>query len=932
MTVSELQTKQAIDQALRSFNTGHLAANALALFQTLGYQSDKKFELYPNTSTNFITTFDQDRKLNPQNARLYEWQSVDFLFQLTWDEITGNSQLQLAFNTSAKVDTTFFTSYLFFAIGLRGSAYTYKQLNAIAREINKLFFMPVMILFRHGSTLTLSIINRRLDKRNDSKDVLEKVKHIKDIPFASPQRAHIEIFFALSLAQLHKKHGFSNFDQFHEAWQKTLDSNVKFLKDADPEDSIRIYLQEIGRIRLLRADEEIELARKIADLLELERVREQLSRQLKRTPDDTEWADAVKMPLLDFRHRLQIGRKAKNKMVESNLRLVVSIAKKYQNRGLDFQDLIQEGNLGLIRAAEKFDYKKGNRFSTYATWWIRQAITRAIINQSRTIRLPVHLWEKLSRIKETTKLLSQELGRSPKKEEIANRLGMTTENLRFSEVPIISLDTRIGKEEDSTLGDLIEFDGETPEDYISKIHLREDLESFLDTLRPRERNVLRMRHGLDDGIEKTLQQIGDRFHVTRERIRQIEAEAMAKLRHPNRDSFDRYICTAGVDRTQTKNPTCEQIQSIQLKTSNSSPHHHCDKVFEEQVCSKRVEPSQTTDLITPNASLQRANLEEKNQSQAHLSSVALSEINLNPANRQDNNLSLTELRKTDFNEIIKPMEQNSADLLQWLAALEEVFSQQGAQLTEALRELQDPGKPLSENLVLELEDSRKKFIELRDKVLEMAESLAVSPMLKSEKIVSLKDIKSLLQAVALAEEQSHANEKIRSRALTVLERVLAIAHRVESNFQPLLECQEKAHELQSTVCESKGFDLHPDTEALALGNHPFSKLLTLISECEEADDERLADLHDAVAQSFGRTLAIAAVRGNLIVWAESVPDLPAPSTNKGLEATSLLEPSESKTLPIVEPPPTEESNVAPAEPAIASLTTEGKDSGDPNPY
>ncbi|MCT7972635.1 RNA polymerase sigma factor RpoD [Laspinema olomoucense] len=306
------------------------------------------------------------------------------------------------------------------------------------------------------------------------------------------------------------------------------------------EDSIRLYLQEIGRIRLLRADEEIELARKIADLLELERIREHLCDHLHREPYDAEWADAVKMTVGQFRHRLHCGRRAKDKMVQSNLRLVVSIAKKYMNRGLSFQDLIQEGSLGLIRAAEKFDHEKGYKFSTYATWWIRQAITRAIADQSRTIRLPVHLYETISRIKKTTKLLSQEMGRKPTEEEIATRMEMTIEKLRFiaksAQLPI-SLETPIGKEEDSRLGDFIESDGETPEDQVSKNLLREDLESVLDTLSPRERDVLRLRYGLDDGRMKTLEEIGQIFNVTRERIRQIEAKALRKLRHPNRNSI-----------------------------------------------------------------------------------------------------------------------------------------------------------------------------------------------------------------------------------------------------------------------------------------------------------------------------------------------------------------------------------------------------------
>ena len=312
------------------------------------------------------------------------------------------------------------------------------------------------------------------------------------------------------------------------------------------EDSIRLYLQEIGRIRLLRAEEEIELARKIADLLKLERILDEIEDGMDREATDQEWAAAVRQDEGEefsddaFMLRVRRGRRAKDKMVQSNLRLVVSIAKKYMNRGLSFQDLIQEGSLGLIRAAEKFDHEKGYKFSTYATWWIRQAITRAIADQSRTIRLPVHLYETISRIKKTTKLLSQELGRKPTEEEIATRMEMTIEKLRFiaksAQLPI-SLETPIGKEEDSRLGDFIESDGETPEDQVSKSLLREDLESVLGTLSPRERDVLRLRYGLDDGRMKTLEEIGQIFNVTRERIRQIEAKALRKLRHPNRNSI-----------------------------------------------------------------------------------------------------------------------------------------------------------------------------------------------------------------------------------------------------------------------------------------------------------------------------------------------------------------------------------------------------------
>nr|APP88620.1 RNA polymerase sigma factor [Paulinella micropora]AQX45387.1 RNA polymerase sigma factor [Paulinella micropora] len=304
------------------------------------------------------------------------------------------------------------------------------------------------------------------------------------------------------------------------------------------EDSIRVYLQEIGRIRLLRPDEEIELARKISDLLYLEELAGKFEGKNGYYPDNKEWAVLVEMSLLKFRRRLLLGRRAKAKMVQSNLRLVVSIAKKYMNRGLSFQDLIQEGSLGLIRAAEKFDHEKGYKFSTYATWWIRQAITRAIADQSRTIRLPVHLYETISRIKKTTKVLSQEFGRKPTEEEIAESMEMTIEKLRFiaksAQLPI-SLETPIGKEEDSRLGDFIEADIENPEQDVAKNLLREDLEGVLATLSPRERDVLRLRYGLDDGRMKTLEEIGQIFDVTRERIRQIEAKALRKLRHPNRN-------------------------------------------------------------------------------------------------------------------------------------------------------------------------------------------------------------------------------------------------------------------------------------------------------------------------------------------------------------------------------------------------------------
>ena len=264
------------------------------------------------------------------------------------------------------------------------------------------------------------------------------------------------------------------------------------------EDPVRMYLKEIGKVHLLSSEDEIELAKKI------------------------ELGDEL----------------AKEKLTEANLRLVVSIAKRYVGRGMQFLDLIQEGNLGLIKAVEKFDYRKGYKFSTYATWWIRQAITRAIADQARTIRIPVHMVETINRLVRVSRQLLQELGREPSPEEVASRVDMPVERVReimkVSQEPV-SLETPIGEEEDSHLGDFIQDDQvAVPADAATFTMLHEQLMEVLDTLTEREQKVLRLRFGLDDGRPRTLEEVGREFNVTRERIRQIEAKALRKLRHPSR--------------------------------------------------------------------------------------------------------------------------------------------------------------------------------------------------------------------------------------------------------------------------------------------------------------------------------------------------------------------------------------------------------------
>jgi len=304
---------------------------------------------------------------------------------------------------------------------------------------------------------------------------------------------------------------------------------------------VTVYLDEIGGVSLLNAQQEVELARMIQDLLALETVETRLTEELGRKPTEVEWAAAVGMSKPAFTNRLARARNAKHRMVQANLRLVVSIAKNYLNRGMSLQDLIQEGSMGLIRGAEKFDHRRGYKFSTYAHWWIRQAVTRAIADQSRTIRLPVHVYEIMSRMKKATKELSNTYGRDPTDAEVAEKMNMTLEKYEAinnnSRLPL-SMELTVGENENRRLEETIEDDrAEAPDDKTLADLLKEDLENVLNTLSPRERDVLRMRYGMDDGSTKTLEEVGNRFKVTRERIRQIEAKALRKLRQPSRNTI-----------------------------------------------------------------------------------------------------------------------------------------------------------------------------------------------------------------------------------------------------------------------------------------------------------------------------------------------------------------------------------------------------------
>jgi len=306
--------------------------------------------------------------------------------------------------------------------------------------------------------------------------------------------------------------------------RKEVDAALK----APTNDPVRMYLKEIGRVALLTAQEEVSLAKRIDAGLGAEDKLNALG------PD----ADRTSTEVRDLRFEMRDGMMAKRHLVEANLRLVVSIAKRYVGRGMAFLDLIQEGNLGLIRAVEKFDYTKGFKFSTYATWWIRQAITRAIADQARTIRIPVHMVETINKLARIQRQLLQDLGREPTADEIASQMEMTPAKVReiqkISQEPV-SLETPIGEEEDSHLGDFIEdSEAVVPLERASFKLLQEQLESVLHTLSGREKEVIRLRFGLVDGQPRTLEEVGKKFGVTRERIRQIESKTLSKLRHPSR--------------------------------------------------------------------------------------------------------------------------------------------------------------------------------------------------------------------------------------------------------------------------------------------------------------------------------------------------------------------------------------------------------------
>lgn len=320
----------------------------------------------------------------------------------------------------------------------------------------------------------------------------------------------------------------------------TENINAKFTADM-----VRTYLREIGRVPLLSREQEIVYGKQVQQMMVILEAKEALRKEIDHEPSLAEWAAHAHHSETELNHLMVQGRRAKQKMIEANLRLVVAIAKKYQKRNMEFLDLIQEGTLGLERGVEKFDPTRGYKFSTYAYWWIRQAITRAIAQQGRTIRLPIHITEKLNKIKKVQRELAQKLGRSPTPVEIAQELELEPaqirEYLNMARQPV-SLDVRVGDNQDTELQEMLEDDGPSPEYYTTQEFLRQDLNNLLAELTPQQRQVVALRFGLEDGNEMSLAKVGERLNLSRERVRQLEHQALAHLRR-RRANVKEYVAS-----------------------------------------------------------------------------------------------------------------------------------------------------------------------------------------------------------------------------------------------------------------------------------------------------------------------------------------------------------------------------------------------------
>ena len=410
-----------------------------------------------------------------------------------------------------------------------------KAANKSVLDEKKLASLPAAALVAKNEKLKELLIKGKKKGKLDAGELSEVLDAMDleseqmDSIYDSLEALGIEVDAEDFLADLPDEDGEPAMEEIAEIEEEELVDPNTLVDSFNIDDPVRMYLKEIGKVPLLSADEEIALATRM-------NAKNDAEARIKAAEESGETIPEEEMASL--KKTIKDGEKAKQKLAEANLRLVVSIAKRYVGRGMLFLDLIQEGNLGLIKAVEKFDYTKGYKFSTYATWWIRQAITRAIADQARTIRIPVHMVETINKVIRVSRQLLQSLGHDPSPEEISAEMGMPVDKVReilkIAQEPV-SLETPIGEEEDSHLGDFIPDEGASePSEAASFTLLQEQLVDVLSTLTPREEKVLKLRFGIEDGRPRTLEEVGKEFNVTRERIRQIEAKALRKLRHPSR--------------------------------------------------------------------------------------------------------------------------------------------------------------------------------------------------------------------------------------------------------------------------------------------------------------------------------------------------------------------------------------------------------------
>ncbi len=660
----EAEKKKKIEEIIKKYGTykSDLKNDSLELFETFGYYTQRRLD--DDTPQKFLDRFDREHKFNKAKSFFAQWDKYNFLFEMTGadlNEILKNKNLALISNPEGN-------AYWIMALKLRGSIYTDTQLKQIAAEMNKLILNHSIIIMSFGKYLCFVYTKHRINKRDNDKDVLEKIDILRvtpqnltpdqidslgvfDIEFAyrdnrfaddeeyysdssnlqnittvtQPKVKHSDVQVAQNLSlsptqvwenqdaekillkpknennDLHENefdneqdfkepnnieleeidnefsekdfHEFSkNFKKFAQQYKsRSVVKQQNELERKECEDRIYIYFREIGKIKLLSPKEEIELAKKM-------------------------------------RQGGIVGAVAKRVFTQANLRLVVWVAKNYLYSGMAFLDLIQEGNLGLVRAVEKFDYEKGFKFSTYAYWWIKQAITRAIANQARIIRLPVHMVETINKYKRAKNRLEKKLSKKTTEDELAVELNISIDKLRDIErisQETLSLEEPIGNEnldnyydfeggeDDVELVDTVEDkNAEAPIKNISSELLREDLAEVLCTLSPRERDVLRLRFGMDDGRQRTLEAIGRLFGVTRERIRQIEAKALRKLRHPNRqkrlldyhiesDSSMDYSALEYLKGEMPKNKSLKEIASILIRKNKFSKFEEYKEKFKQ---------------------------------------------------------------------------------------------------------------------------------------------------------------------------------------------------------------------------------------------------------------------------------------------------------------------------------------------------------------